>query len=109
MGRINGTFNYMVIQESQRNAETGFYSGGESSGFLTGCECQIDKSIPAKQVIGTDGQTYTYTYDVFIPKYFKGELSVGAKVQLIMEDGAVDEFTIQGIDNCNRKYIELWG
>lgn len=109
MGRNNGTFNYRVIQEAQRDSATGFYSAAGSSDFLSGSECQIEKSIPAKQIIGEDGQMHAYTYDVFIPKHFKGELAIGAEIQVISEDGVTDQFTIQGIDDLNRKYIEVWG
>ncbi len=108
MGRNNGTFKYKAIQEGQRDPQTGFITGGNSE-WLDGCECQIDKSIPAKQVIGTDGQIYTYSYDVFIPKHFRGDLAVGAQFQVTSEEGVTDEFTIQGIDDMNRKYIEVWG
>lgn len=68
MGRNNGTFRYTALKEGQRDPKTGFITAGASE-WLDGCECQIDKSIPAKKVIGTDGQIYTYTYDVFIPKH----------------------------------------
>ena len=57
----------------------------------------------------TSYQTYTYSYDVFIPKHFRGLLVVGAKFQITSEEGVTDEFTIQGIDDMNRKYIEVWG
>lgn len=109
MGRNNGTFKYTVIQEAQRDPATGFFTEAGASDFLPGCECQIEKSIPAKQIIGEDGQMHAYTYDVFIPKYFKGELAIGAEIEVISEDGVTDKFTIQGIDDLNRKYIEIWG
>ena len=108
MGRNNGTFRYTALKEGQRDPKTGFITAGASE-WLDGWECQIDKSIPAKKVIGTDGQIYTYTYDVFIPKHFNGVLVVGAQFQITSEEGVTDEFTIQGIDDMNRKYIEVWG
>ena len=108
MGRNNGTFRYTALKEGQRDPKTGFITAGASE-WLDGCECQIDKSIPAKKVIGTDGQIYTYTYDVFIHKHFNGVLVVGAQFQITSEEGVTDEFTIQGIDDMNRKYIEVWG
>lgn len=109
MGRNNGTFNYTSIQEPERDPNTGFLTEAGAAVWNRGCECQIEKSIPAKQMIGEDGQMHAYTYDVFIPKYFKGELAIGALMQVISEDGIVDEFTIQGVDDLNRKYIEVWG
>lgn len=109
MGRNNGTFNYTICQEAQMDPETGFYSASGTSEWIKGCECQIEKSMPAKQIIGSDGRVYAYTYDVFIPRHFRGELAIGAKVQVICENGVTDEFTIHGVDNLNRKYIEVWG
>lgn len=107
--RINGTFKYSVIGEIQKDPTTGFVVSGKASELKDGCECQIDKSIPAKQIIGTDGQIYAYNYNVFIPKYFDGDLAIGALMQITSDDGVVDEFTIQGKDDMNRKYIEIWG
>ena len=109
MGRNNGTFNYLSAKEAQTDPETGFYFASGNSEWAKGCECLIEKSIPARQIIGSDGQTYAYTYDVFIPRHFRGELAIGTKVQVISENGVTDEFTIQGVDNLNRKYIEVWG
>ncbi len=110
--RTNGTFKYTVAGELQRDPDTGFCTSGAADEYLPGCECQIDKSIPAKQIVGTDGQIYTYSYDVFIPKHFKngGDLAVGGKIQITSDEtGNVDEFDIQGVDDLNRKYIEVWG
>ena len=52
---------------------------------------------------------YTYTYDLFILKpYDSGDIRVGTEIEVTMEDGSVDGFTAQGVDNC-RRYIEVWG
>jgi hypothetical protein len=111
--KTNGIFRYKVNQKTEtKDAKTGWVTYGDGSGeWLDGCECQIDRSIPAKHIIGTDGQTYEYNYDVFIPKYFPDldKLMIGGEIQVIGEDGNSDEFTIQGIDSFNRKYMELWG
>lgn len=107
--RINGTFEYKPIGDVQTDPTTGFVVSGDDVPFKNGCECQIDKSIPAKQVVGTDGQIYAYNYDVFIPKYFNGELAVGCIVRVTSGNGTVDEFSVLGIDDMNRKYIEVWG
>lgn len=107
--RINGTFEYKPIGNVQTDPTTGFVVSADDTLFLKGCECQIDKSIPAKQVVGTDGQTYAYNYDVFIPKYLNGELAIGCTVRVTSENGTTDEFSVLGIDDMNRKYIEVWG
>ena len=65
--RCNGTFRYTALAGGEKDEDTGFITGSEPI-WEEGMECQIDKSIPAKQVVGTDGQIYAYTYDVFIPK-----------------------------------------
>ena len=108
--RFNASFRYKpVCEETAIDPTTGFPTEEAPVGLVEGCECQVDISIPARNVIGTDGQRYAYTYDVFIPKYFSGEMSIGDEVQITFFDGTVRTFTIQGIDNANRKYIELWG
>lgn len=107
--RTNGTFDYKPVGSVQTDPTTGFVIGADDTPFLKGCDCQIDKSIPAKQVIGTDGQMYAYNYDVFIPKYFNGELAIGCTVRITSENGGTDEFTVEGLDDMNRKYIEIWG
>lgn len=107
--RINGTFDYRPVGDVQTDPATGFVVSADDAPFLKGCECQIDKSIPAKQVVGTDGQIYAYNYDVFIPKYFNGELAIGCTVRITSEDGVTDDFSVLGIDDMNRKYIEIWG
>lgn len=110
MSRNNGTFKYKEIQEAGRDAETGFVvSKPQESEWIPGCECQIETFVPAKQRIGTDGQMHSYTYDVLIPKCFKGKLEIATPVRIESEDGRVDEFRAQGVDNLNRKYIEVWG
>lgn len=108
--KYNGSFDYWHGGEVFTDPTTGFTVQGETVAFEEGCECQIDISIPAKHYIGTDGQEYTYQYDIFIPKYFRSEISVGDTVRLYGADGAViAEFKAQGIDTLNRKYIEIWG
>ena len=110
MARINGTFRYTALPlEATRNEATGFYTDDDAPVWVKGCECQVEKFIPAKQRLGTDGQMYSYTFDVFLPSYFEGDLSIGARVEVTLERGGVDEFTISGIDDTNPKYIEIWG
>lgn len=107
--RINGTFRYRPLSECGKDPVTGFPMPTQAQDYKDGGCCQIDKSIPAKHIIGADGQVNVYNYDVFIPRCFDGGLAVGVEVQVVGEDGSVDKFTIQGVDNLNRKYIEIWG
>ena len=107
--RINGSFKYQTIPQVVTDPTTGLKKASGGSEWLPGCECQIDKQIPARKMVGTDGEAYSYNYNVFIPKHFAGELAVGMIIQLSGEAGVVDEIQIQGIDNLNRKYIEIWG
>ena len=108
--KFNGSFNYRTAGNATVDPTTGFLDDNAGNAFVKGCECQIDISIPAKTIIGTDGQTYTYTYDVFIPKYFRGALAVGDTMRLVGADGReIADFTIRGVDTLNRKLIEVWG
>lgn len=110
MSRNNGTFRYKEIQEASRDPRTGFIlSGSQQETWIDGCECQMETFVPAKQRVGTDGQMHSYTYDVLIPKCFKGKLDIATPVELTSEDGQVSMFLIQGVDNLNRRYIEIWG
>lgn len=107
--RINGTFCYKGFGETGKDPVTGFVVGNKVPEWKDGGLCQIDKSVPAQQKIGTDGQAYAYTYDVFIPKCLDVGLAIGMDMLVTGEDGTSDVFTIRGIDNMNRKYIEIWG
>lgn len=108
--RYNGKFQFKAPSQTTRDPQTGLYTSEGGSDWLPGCECQIDNVVPAKHFIGTDGQEYTYNYNVFIPKHFdSGKLAIGTLVKVIGFDGFEDEFEIKSIDPLNRKYIELWG
>lgn len=108
--RYNGKFQYKLPTEAVRNPETGLYTSDGENDWQPGCECQIDNVVPAKHFIGTDGQEYTYNYNVFIPTWFDGrKLAIGTQIKIIGENGFEDEFEIKSIDTLNRKYIEVWG
>lgn len=108
--KYNGSFDYWSGGEVFTDPTTGFVHQSDTATEHEGCECQIDISIPAKHFKGTDGQEYTYTYDVFIPKYFRGEIGVGDTIRLYNAEGnRIAEFKAQGVDTLNRKYIEVWG
>lgn len=108
--RHNGKFQYAAIPIAEQDPNTGFYKESGEEVWMEGCRCQIDKSIPAKQIVGSDGQMFQYTYDVLLFEAdFKGELGIGMNVRLIFDNGKEDEMTIQGIDETNGRYIEIWG
>lgn len=110
MGRLNGTFKYRNPKEPEKDPATGFYTGGGVGEWEDGGRCQIDKAIPAKQIKGVDGQMYAYTWDLFILRPFHGEtIKIGTEIEVTMEDGSTDAFTTLGVDNQNRRYIEVWG
>ncbi|MEG1553761.1 MAG: hypothetical protein RRZ64_00095 [Rikenellaceae bacterium] len=109
MGRNNATFKYKQLGDLTKGSN-GFYSpAGKAGDWLPGCECYVEKHIPAKQRVGTDGQMFTYTYEVFIPKHFRGKLELNAPLLIQCEDCSVDEIVIQGVDNLNRRNIIVWG
>lgn len=111
--RTNGTFSFKPKTETAvKDPATGWNTySGNASGWVEGCECQISRSIPARQITGVDGVIQSYTYDVFIPKYFVDaeKLKTGTEIMLTGEDGNISYFTVSGVDSYNRKYIELWG
>jgi len=107
--RTNGTFEYKPVGSVQTDPKTGFAIPNDKAPFLKGWECQIDKSIPASSYRSADGQAFFYTYDVFIDKSFEGNITIGSEVEVTFEDGSTESFTVQGIDNANRKYLEIWG
>lgn len=108
--RFNGTFTCRTNAEPTVDPETGFMVKGSPLPSQRGCECQIEHSIPARQIIGTDGQKITYTYDVFIPKYYNGDISIGDVVELMDSKGnLLETISVLGVDTLNRKYIEVWG
>ena len=110
MSRLNGTFRYKNAQEPERDPVTGFLVEGEAGDWADGGRCQIGKSVPAQHVVSADGDEHTYTYDMFVPRpWHGGDLRIGTEVEVTMEDGSTDFFTAQGVDNLNRRYIEIWG
>lgn len=110
MGLINGTFRYRKSNtDVVRDETTGYLSQSGYSEWKDGCECQIDRAIPARQIISTDGEMHAYNYDVFIPKYFNDDLNVADEIEVVSEEGVSDTFTVQGVDPMNRRYIEIWG
>ncbi|HBG40084.1 MAG TPA: hypothetical protein DDW85_01555 [Porphyromonadaceae bacterium] len=106
--RANGRFKYKTLQGSGKD-ENGLDVPSSPIDWIVGIECQIDKYVPAKQRIGVDGSVFTYSYEIFIPKYFQGKLDLTAQILLECEDGSEVELAILGIDNLNRKYIAVWG
>ena len=58
---------------------------------------------------GLDVSDFVEVSSITEPSYFEGDLSIGARVEVTLERGGVDEFTISGIDDTNPKYIEIWG
>ncbi len=109
MGRWNGTFRFRNQQDPVKDSQTGFYSGGSFGEWEDGCQCQVDKYAPANQHVGEDGQTHSYTYNLYVMKpYNCDDLTIGTEVEITMEDGSTDQFTILGIEN-QRRYIEIWG
>lgn len=109
MGRWNGTFRYRNQQEPVLDPQTGFYIGGVQGEWMDGCQCQIDKYAPARQYVGEDGQSHSYTYNLYVMKPFNSDgLTIGTEVEITLEDGTTDQFTVLGTES-QRRYIEIWG
>ena len=108
MSRINATFRYKSAQDTSTD-DDGYIVPGLDSDWAEGIECYVEIHIPAKQIIGVDGQVFTYNYSVFIPKYFDGSLKVTQQMELTYdEDESKEIIIIKGVDHLNRKYIEVW-
>ncbi len=108
MSRINSTFRYRSIHEASTD-ENGYQIPGSVGEWIDGIECYVEIHIPAKQVIGVDGQVFTYNFSVFIPKYFEGDIDVAQEMELTYDEtGKTEIISIKGVDNLNRKYIEVW-
>lgn len=108
--KINGHFRYKPIADVERDKSTGFINTLPNKDlWIDGCECQLDRIIPAKHHVGTDGQEFSYSYDMFIPPHFDSQnLSIGTDIEVTRHDGSVETFTVGSIDRTP-KYIELWG
>lgn len=107
MARYNGTFKYRNSQDPVKDEATGFYlETAEESLWVDGGHCQIDRSTD-RQIPGEDGRVYRAYYTVFIARPFSGSLAIGTDIEITMEDGSVDQFTVERIDNQNRRYIEI--
>lgn len=110
MSRINATFKHKSIQQVVKDSDGFFDPTPNTSEWINGIECYVEKHIPAKQIIGVDGQVFTYNFTVFIPKHYKGKLEITQEMQLVYnETGKVETLIILGVDDANRKYIEVWG
>lgn len=108
MSRINSSFRFRSIHEASSD-ENGFMTPGGVSEWMDGIECYVEIHIPAKQIIGTDGQVFTYNFSVFIPKYFEGDIEVAQEMELTYDEtGKTEIISIKGVDHLNRKYIEVW-
>lgn len=108
--KLYGTFNYKSNGEVTIDHTTGFATQSAENPFVSGCLCQIDKSIPARQKVGTDGHKFAYTYTVFCFRSdFKGKIAIGDDVEIIYHNGVRDTFTVLSVDDTHPKYIEIWG
>ncbi len=107
--KINGKFRYKTFGAVRDNV-TGFITNDNASHpWIEGCECQLDRIIPSKHHVGTDGQEYSYSYDMYIPAYYDDQhISIGTEIEVTRHDGSVETFTVGSIDKTP-KYIELWG
>ena len=109
--RYNATFRYNPVQNSGSHDNEGFYDPGSSApDWIDGIECYVEKHIPAKQVMGIDGQIFTYNYTIYIPKWFdQCKLEVTGTLEITYNESVGREtITIKGVDDINRKNIEIW-
>ena len=105
---VNGKFKYIIPMSSTVD-DDGFRRKASKEEWVEGIEAKLDKFIPAKVSIGTDGISYSYSYNLFIPKYFKIKLPIGTKILFTDNEGNSEMFTINGVDQMNKRYYEVWG
>lgn len=105
--RWNAQFRYSKSESTKRD-ENGFLTTAGSDRFVTGSLCQVERNAPAKHFIGTDGQEFTYTYEVFMQKEYGTTLAIGDTLELTLIDGTVIVKPIVGIDNTDNKTLAVW-
>ncbi len=106
--RTNASFRYKTLATDPYKDENGYLQPGTPGAWVNGIECMVEAHLPAKQIMGVDGQLIAGNYSVYIEKYFEGDLSVAQDVEITFdESGKTEIANIKGIDLLNRKYIEL--
>ena len=103
----NATFRYKKSAQPTRDAN-GFLTDSPSGEYVDGVFCQAERNVPAKHFIGTDGQEFVYTYEVFLPRNYGEVLAIGDTLELTIDNTHTVELPIVGIDVTDRKTLVVW-
>lgn len=103
----NATFRYRKSAQPTRDAN-GFLTDSPAGEFVDGALCQAERVVPAKHLIGTDGQEFVYSYEVFMPRSYSGTLEIGDMIELTFDTGHVVTSPIVGIDITDKKTLVVW-
>jgi hypothetical protein len=104
----NATFRYKKSEQPTRDANGFLTDSQTASEYVAGTLCQAERNAPAKHIIGTDGQEFVYTYEVFLPRNYGGVLAIGDTMELTIDNTHVVELPIVGIDVTDRKTLVVW-
>ena len=69
---------------------------------------QAERVVPARHLIGTDGQEFAYSYEVFMPRNYSSVLEIGDTLELTFDTGHTATAPIVGIDITNKKTLVVW-
>lgn len=103
----NATFRYKKSAQPTRDAN-GFLTDSQPSEYVDGALCQAERNAPAKHLIGTDGQEFVYSYEVFLPREYGEVLAIGDTMELTIDKTHIVELPIVGIDVTDRKTLVIW-
>lgn len=103
----NATFRYKKSAQPTRDAN-GLLTDSQPSEYVDGALCQAERNAPAKHLIGTDGQEFVYSYEVFLPREYGEVLAIGDTMELTIDNTHVVEMPIVGIDVTDRKTLVVW-
>ena len=103
----NAAFRYKKSAQPTRDAN-GFLTDSQQNEYVDGVLCQAERNAPAKHIIGTDGQEFVYTYEVFLPRNYGEVLAIGDTMELTIDETHVVELPIVGIDITDRKTLVVW-
>ncbi|MBQ6070013.1 MAG: hypothetical protein IJK84_10970 [Bacteroidales bacterium] len=103
----NATFRYKKSAQPARDAN-GFLTDSPASEYVDGALCQAERVVPARHLIGTDGQEFAYSYEVFMPRNYSSVLEIGDTLELTFDTGHTATAPIVGIDITNKKTLVVW-
>lgn len=103
----NATFRYKKSAQPTRDAN-GFLTDSPASEYVDGALCQAERVVPARHLIGTDGQEFAYSYEVFMPRNYSSVLEIGDTLELAFDTGHTATAPIVGLDITNKKTLVVW-